>query len=86
MTFENSIKLFLALIIITFFLIKDDCETSCEAHCSFKFNVDKLYKTICKLPNTDEVTLLLYMLLHRNPSFKQHIMKRPDIQLLVSVL
>lgn len=61
----------------------DDCETSCETQCAFKFNVDKLYNTICKLPNTDEVTLLLYMLLHRNPNVKQFIMNRPDVQLLV---
>lgn len=64
----------------------DDCETSCESHCAFKFNVDKLYMTICKIPNTDEVTLLLYMLLHRNPNVKQFLMKRPDVQLLVSTI
>ncbi|XP_058807013.1 dymeclin [Phymastichus coffea] len=63
--------------------VEDDCETSCETQCAFKFNVDKLYKTICKLPNTDEVTLLLYMLLHRNPNVKRFIMTRPDVQLLV---
>ncbi|XP_072763721.1 dymeclin [Anoplolepis gracilipes] len=50
----------------------------------FKFNLNKLYSTICKIPNTDEITLLLYMLLHRNSSVKQDIMKRPDIQLLVT--
>lgn len=52
----------------------------------FKFNLSKLYNTICKIPNTDEVTLLFYMLLHRNSSVKQDIMRRPDIQLLVSDL
>ncbi|XP_034180255.1 dymeclin [Osmia lignaria lignaria] len=50
----------------------------------FAFNLNKLYSTICNIPNTDEVTLLLYMLLHRNSSVKQYIMKRPDIQLLVT--
>ncbi|XP_029677364.1 dymeclin isoform X4 [Formica exsecta] len=50
----------------------------------FKFNLNKLYNTICKIPNTDEITLLLYMLLHRNSNVKQDIMKRPDIQLLVT--
>lgn len=50
---------------------------------SFKFNLDALYTTICKVPNTDETTLLLYMLLHRNPTVKAYIMKRADIQLLV---
>ncbi|KAG5324995.1 DYM protein, partial [Pseudoatta argentina] len=52
---------------------------------TFKFNLNKLYNTICKVSNTDEVTLLLYMLLHRNSSVKQDIMRRPDIQLLASV-
>lgn len=51
---------------------------------AFKFNLNKLYSTICKIPNTDEVTLLLYMLLHRNSSVKQDIMRRSDIQLLAS--
>ncbi|XP_063990178.1 dymeclin [Diachasmimorpha longicaudata] len=50
----------------------------------FRFNFDKLYNTICKVSNSDEVTLLLYMLLHRNPSVKGHIIKRTDIQLLVT--
>ncbi|XP_020287424.1 dymeclin isoform X2 [Pseudomyrmex gracilis] len=50
----------------------------------FKINLNKLYNTICKIPNTDEVTLLLYMLLHRNSSVKRDIMRRNDIQLLVT--
>ncbi|XP_033210069.1 dymeclin isoform X2 [Belonocnema kinseyi] len=50
---------------------------------SFRFNFNKLYSTICRIKNTDEVTLLLYMLLHRNPSVKEYIMKCADIQLLV---
>ncbi|XP_003400539.1 dymeclin [Bombus affinis] len=54
-----------------------------QTKCAFRFNLNKLYNTICKIPNTDEVTLLLYMLLHRNASIKQDIMRRPDIQLLV---
>lgn len=52
---------------------------------AFRFNLNKLYNAICKIPNTDEVTLLLYMLLHRNASIKQDIMRRPDIQLLVNI-
>lgn len=56
-----------------------------QTKCAFRFNLNKLYNTICKIPNTDEVTLLLYMLLHRNASIKQDIMRRPDIQLLVNI-
>lgn len=55
-----------------------------QAKDAFRFNLNKLYNTICKIPNTDEVTLLLYMLLHRNSSVKQNIMRRSDIQLLVN--
>lgn len=51
----------------------------------FRYNLDKVYNTICKVPNTNQVTLLLYMLLHRNPCVKEQIIKRPDIQLLVRV-
>ena len=50
----------------------------------FQLNLDKLYNTVCKIPNTDEVILLLYMLLHQNPSVKDYIIKRSDIHLLVS--
>lgn len=51
----------------------------------FRFNLDKLYNTICHVPNTDEITLLLYMLLHGNNSVKEDIIKRNDIHLLVSI-
>ncbi|XP_015513933.2 dymeclin isoform X2 [Neodiprion pinetum] len=68
----------------TFTDSQDDCTvTPAKAAMSFKFNLDELYTTICKVPNTDETTLLLYMLLHRNPTVKAYIMKRADIQLLV---
>lgn len=70
----------------TFFITEDHTISQGKAVDTFKFNLNKLYNTICKIPNTDEVTLLLYMLLHRNSSVKQDIMRRPDIQLLASVV
>ncbi|XP_015589306.1 dymeclin [Cephus cinctus] len=60
-----------------------DPMTPTKAITTFQFNLHKLYATICKIPSTDQVTLLLYMLLHRNPNVKKYIMKRPDINLLV---
>ncbi|KAL7303253.1 hypothetical protein TKK_0004452 [Trichogramma kaykai] len=69
--------------LFTFTNVTENCQTSCEGPCAFKFNVDKLYRTICKVPNTDEITLLLYMLLHRNSNVKQFIMKRLDLQSLI---
>lgn len=70
--------------LFTFVDMQENSTTQSRSADSFGFNLDKLYNTICKIPNTDEVTLLLYMLLHRNASVKQNIMKRPDIQLLVT--
>jgi len=69
-----------------FFYVEDQPTSQTKTTEIFKFNLNKLYSTICKIPNTDEITLLLYMLLHRNSSVKQDIMKRPDIQLLASDL
>lgn len=66
----------------TYFFFTEDY-SGIQVNGGFRFNLNKLYNTICKIPNTDEVTLLLYMLLHRNASVKQDIMRRPDIQLLV---
>lgn len=68
--------------LFTFVDMQEDY-TTMQAKGAFRFNLNKLYNTICKIPNTDEVTLLLYMLLHRNSSVKQNIMRRSDIQLLV---
>ncbi|XP_076765653.1 dymeclin [Xylocopa sonorina] len=69
--------------LFTFVDMQEDYSTM-QTKGAFKFNLNKLYNTICKIPNTDEVTLLLYMLLHRNSNVKQDIMRRPDIQLLVT--
>ncbi|XP_011698059.1 PREDICTED: dymeclin isoform X1 [Wasmannia auropunctata] len=70
--------------LFSFVDMQEDVTVSQGKADTFKFNLNKLYNTICKIPNTDEVTLLLYMLLHRNSSVKQDIMRRPDIQLLVT--
>ncbi|CAK9802176.1 GA20914 [Anthophora plagiata] len=69
--------------LFTFVDMREEYSTM-QAKSAFRFNLNKLYNTICKIPNTDEVILLLYMLLHRNSSVKQDIMRRPDIQLLVT--
>ncbi|CAG7726196.1 unnamed protein product [Allacma fusca] len=49
----------------------------------FKLNYGRLYDTICREITTDDTTLLLYMLIHRNSSFKSYIMARSDIEQLV---
>lgn len=70
--------------LFSFTNVDDDHSTlPTKAVTPFRYNLDKVYNTICRVPNTNEVTLLLYMLLHRNPCVKEQIIKRADIQLLV---
>jgi len=52
----------------------------------FKFNYAKVYETICEKLTSDETTLLLYFLIHRNNEFKSYIMARSDIELLVGII
>lgn len=40
---------------------------------------------ICQQIGSDESTLLLYMLVHRNVAFKSYIMARSDIEQLVII-
>ncbi|XP_048523171.1 dymeclin isoform X2 [Dendroctonus ponderosae] len=49
----------------------------------FKLDFQSLYLTICKKANGDAPTLLLYLLLHRNASFKTFLLSRLDIQGLI---
>ncbi|KAK2582291.1 hypothetical protein KPH14_004633 [Odynerus spinipes] len=70
--------------LFTFMDMQDYTPSQMDGHNTFRFNLNKLYSTICKIQNTDEVTLLLYMLLHRNQNVKHDIMRRSDIQLLVT--
>ncbi|KAK0085688.1 hypothetical protein PV325_004634 [Microctonus aethiopoides] len=71
--------------LFSFTNVDDDHSTlPTKAVTPFRYNLDKVYNTICRVPNTNEVTLLLYMLLHRNPCVKEQIIKRADIQLLVT--
>ncbi|KAI4467070.1 dymeclin [Holotrichia oblita] len=53
----------------------------------FKIDYSALFITLCKRANGDAATLLLYLLLHRNTSFKSHLLARLDLdQLVIPVL
>ncbi|XP_022911837.2 dymeclin [Onthophagus taurus] len=53
----------------------------------FKIDYNQLFFTLCKRANGDAATLLLYLLLHRNPAFKTHLLARIDLdQLVIPVL
>ncbi|CAG9761840.1 unnamed protein product [Ceutorhynchus assimilis] len=49
----------------------------------FKLDFNSLYSTLCKKTSGDAPTLLLYLLLHRNPAFKTYLLDRLDIQDLI---
>lgn len=50
----------------------------------FKIDFSKLYETICSVPNDDQTTLFLYLLVHKNSSFRDYILsKTSDLDNLV---
>ncbi|XP_072387855.1 dymeclin [Diabrotica undecimpunctata] len=49
----------------------------------FKIDFNLLYLALCKKAAGDAATLLLYLLLHRNHSFKSYILVRSDLDLLI---
>ncbi|XP_052785704.1 dymeclin-like isoform X2 [Mya arenaria] len=56
------------------------------AHATFKTDFTELYKTLCSTLRDDQTTLLLYLLIHRNPNMKAFILSRTNIDQLVMPL
>lgn len=56
-----------------------------EASSMFKIDYQALYVTICQKANGDATTLLLYLLIHQNQTFKSHILNRVDLDQVVSI-
>ncbi|KAK2149759.1 hypothetical protein LSH36_437g01034 [Paralvinella palmiformis] len=54
-----------------------------KACATFKVDMSKLYETLCATLKDDEVTLLLYLLLHRNADMKSFILSRTNIDQLM---
>lgn len=52
---------------------------------TFKIDFGQLYDTLCRIVTVDQATLLLYLLLHRNPRFYKHVMAQQNLQQLVCV-
>ncbi|KAJ8970965.1 hypothetical protein NQ317_012642 [Molorchus minor] len=53
----------------------------------FKIDFNMLYLVLCKKVSGDAATLLLYLLLHRNSSFKHYVLGREDLdQLIIPIL
>ena len=55
-----------------------------QAVATFKLDLAQLYEVMCQTLNDDQVTLFLYLLLHRNPNYKAFVLSRTNIDQLVS--
>lgn len=55
---------------------QNETKMSDQVVTGFKIEFPKLFKTLCVSLNDDQTTLLLYMLLHRNQSFKIFVLSR----------
>lgn len=53
-----------------------------EGH-TFKIDFQTLFNTLCKIVTIDQATLLLYLLLHRNPRFYRYAMEQENLQQMV---
>lgn len=52
---------------------------------TFQINFNSLYTALCEQQRSDQVTLLLYTLLHQNPNMKNYMLSRTDMENLVSM-
>lgn len=62
---------------------KGGSSSSEPSQVSFQINAGLLYSTLCSQLHTDQTTLLLYLLLHRNPTIASYFLSRTDIDHLV---
>ena len=65
-------------------LFADDSSPS-PAVATFKVDLASLYNVMCHTLKDDQVTLFLYLLLHRNPQYKAFVLSRTNIDQLVSI-
>ncbi|KAF5305088.1 hypothetical protein FQA39_LY09350 [Lamprigera yunnana] len=54
-----------------------------KASMVFKINYKDLYISLCKQAHQDSATLLLYLLLHRNVSYRKYLLNRIDTEELI---
>ncbi|KAF4518163.1 hypothetical protein B566_EDAN007854, partial [Ephemera danica] len=54
-----------------------------KATATFRLDFSRVYSALCRGPPSDQTTLLLYLLLHRNPNMRAFLLARADIELLV---
>ncbi|XP_068711607.1 dymeclin-like [Montipora capricornis] len=61
----------------------EECDSDQEGIPPFTLHIGMLYTAICRDFHKDQTTLLLYLLLHRNPNVAAFILSRTDIDNLV---
>ena len=65
-------------------IFTDPAETApIQATATFKLDFSTLYSVLCSEHGSDQTTLLLYLLLHKNSDFKTYILARTDIENLI---
>ncbi|XP_043232636.1 dymeclin-like [Amphibalanus amphitrite] len=64
--------------------LQDPAETHlADAGDGFGFAMSSLYSLLCSPPCTDQTTLLLYLLIHKNTAFRHFVLARTDLDALV---
>lgn len=78
-THENAFR-------TSLFQCADASDPTKDPPVSFKIDFGVLYNTLCQIVTIDQATLLLYLLLHRNPRFYKFVMAQIELQNLVSFI
>lgn len=78
--------LFITFLPIALMFSVHDSTTPTQTSSLFKIDFNLLYISLCKKASTDSATLLLYLLLHQNHSFKAFLLERTDLDQLVRPL
>ncbi|XP_050397262.1 dymeclin [Patella vulgata] len=75
-------------VLCSFLDSEDQSATQGPTHAvaTFKIDFSKLYQTLCLTLRDDQTTLLLYLLIHRNPRVKDYLLSRTNIDHLVMPL
>lgn len=73
---------FADVVVVVVVLLSIVAESAQDDH-TFKIDFATLFDTLCKIVTIDQATLLLYLLLHRNPRFYRYAMEQENLQQLV---
>lgn len=70
--------------LLSFTNSQEKCDTHpTQAVATFKVDYSALFATLCSTLHSDQTTLLLYLLLHRNSQMKMYILSKTNVDLLI---